>query len=49
MVSRKILIALGVFAVLAIGIGSVCAVQNVEVDGIKFCISDGYKRHIFSY
>ena len=36
MVSRKILIALGVFAVLAIGIGSVCAVQNVEIDGMKF-------------
>ena len=42
MVSRKILIALGVFAVLAIGIGSVCAVQNIEVDGIKFAIPDGY-------
>lgn len=44
MVSRKILIALGVFAVLAIGIGSVCAVQNVEIDGMKFCIPDGYKE-----
>jgi len=42
MVSRKILIALGVFAVLAIGIGSVCAVQNIEVDGIKFAIPGGY-------
>lgn len=42
MVSRKILIALGVFAVLAIGIASVAAVQNVEVDGIKFTIPDGY-------
>lgn len=42
MVSRKILITLGVFAVLAIGIGSVCAVQNIEVDGIKFAIPDGY-------
>lgn len=49
MVSRKILIALGVFAVLAIGIASVAAVQNVEVGGIKFAIPDGYKRHIFSY
>ena len=38
MVSRKILITLGVFAVLAIGIGSVCAVQNIEVDGMKLCI-----------
>ena len=38
MVSRKILIALGVFAVLAIGIASVAAVQNIEVDGIKFAI-----------
>ena len=38
MVSRKILIALGVFAVLAIGIASVAAVQNIEVDGIKFTI-----------
>ena len=44
MVSRKILIALGVFAVLAIGIGSVCAVQNVEIDGMKFCIPDEYKE-----
>ena len=44
MVSRKILIALGVFAVLAIGIGSVCAVQNIEVDGMKFCIPDEYKE-----
>ena len=42
MVSRKILIALGVFAVLAIGIASVAAVQNIEVDGIKFAIPDGY-------
>lgn len=42
MVSRKILITLGVFAVLAIGIGSVCAVQNIEVDGMKFCIPDAY-------
>lgn len=31
-------------AVLAIGIGSVCAVQNVEVDGMKFCIPDGYNE-----
>ncbi len=45
MVSRKILIALGVFAVLAIGIASVAAVQNIEVDGIKFAvIPDGYKE-----
>ena len=44
MVSRKILIALGVFAVLAIGIGSVCAVQNIEVDGMKFRIPDEYKE-----
>ena len=44
MVSRKILITLGVFAVLAIGIGSVCAVQNIEVDGMKFAIPDGYKE-----
>lgn len=44
MVSRKILIALGVFAVLAIGIASVAAVQNIEVDGIKFCIPDEYKE-----
>ena len=42
MVSRKILITLGVFAVLAIGIASVAAVQNIEVDGIKFTIPDGY-------
>lgn len=42
MVSRKILITLGVFAVLAIGITSVAAVQNIEVDGIKFTIPDGY-------
>lgn len=42
MVSRKILITLGVFAVLAIGIASVAAVQNIEVDGIKFAIPDGY-------
>ena len=42
MVSRKILIVLGVFAVLAIGIASVAAVQNIEVDGIKFAIPDGY-------
>ena len=42
MVSRKILITFGVFAVLAIGIASVCAVQNVEIDGIKFTIPDGY-------
>ena len=41
MVSRKILI-LTMIAVLAIGIGSVCAVQNIEVDGIKFTIPDGY-------
>lgn len=44
MVSRKILIALGVFAVLAIGIASVAAVQNIEVDEIKFAIPDGYKE-----
>lgn len=44
MVSRKILIALGVFAVLAIGIASVAAVQNIEVDGIKFTIPDEYKE-----
>lgn len=44
MVSRKILITLGVFAVLAIGIASVAAVQNIEVDGIKFAIPDGYKE-----
>lgn len=31
MVSRKILITLGVFAVLAIGIGSVCAVQILKL------------------
>lgn len=31
-------------AVLAIGIGSVCAVQNVEIDGMKFCIPDGYNE-----
>ena len=30
------------FAVLAIGIASVAAVQNIEVDGIKFAIPDGY-------
>ena len=42
MVSRKILITFGVFAVLAIGIASVAAVQNIEVDGIKFAIPDGY-------
>lgn len=42
MVSRKILITLGVFAVLAIGITSVAAVQNIEVDGIKFTIPEGY-------
>ena len=42
MVSRKILIALGVFTVLAIGIGSVCAVQNI--DGMKFCIPDEYNE-----
>lgn len=44
MVSRKILITLGVFAVLAIGIASVAAVQNIEVDGIKFTIPDEYKE-----
>ena len=44
MVSRKILIALGVFAVLAIGIASLAAVQNIEVDGIKFAIPDEYKE-----
>lgn len=33
---------MGVFAVLAIGIASVAAVQNIEVDGIKFAIPDGY-------
>lgn len=44
MVSRKILITFGVFAVLAIGIASVCAVQNVEIDGMKFTIPDGYKE-----
>lgn len=44
MVSRKMLMILGVFAVLAIGIGSVCAVQNIEVDGMKFCIPDEYKE-----
>lgn len=44
MLSRKILITLGVFAVLAIGIASVAAVQNIEVDGIKFTIPDGYKE-----
>lgn len=43
MVSRKILI-LTMIAVLAIGIGSVCAVQNIEVDGMKFCIPDGYNE-----
>lgn len=44
MVSRKMLMILGVFAVLAIGIASVAAVQNVEIDGMKFCIPDGYKE-----
>lgn len=43
MVSRKILI-LTMIAVLAIGISSVCAVQNVEIDGVKFNIPDGYKE-----
>lgn len=44
MVSRKMLMILGVFAVLAIGIASVAAVQNIEVDGIKFAIPDEYKE-----
>ena len=49
MVSRKILITLGVFAVLAIGIASVAAVQNIEVDGIKFTIrSEEHKSELKS-
>ena len=49
MVSRKILIALGLFAVLAIWIASVAAVQNIEVDGIKsvsYTHLDVYKRQL---